>query len=74
MAFLGFEINYDLIAIQIPFRDTSESPAFVGAEGFGREAGEFVGGFFVEGAALNGLGYFVCHTLFVTETHGVLQE
>ena len=51
-----FEINQDLVAAQVPLRDTSESPAFVSAEGFRREADELFSGFLIECAALNGLG------------------
>ena len=52
----SFEINQDLVAAQVPLRDTSESPAFVSAEGFRREAAELFSGFLIECAALNGLG------------------
>ena len=63
VVFLGLEINQDLAGEKVPFRDTSEAPALVGAVGSGREAGEPVGSFFIEGAALNGLGEFICHPL-----------
>ena len=63
VVFLGLEINQDLAGKKVPFRDTSEAPALVGAVGSGREAGEFLGGFFIEGAAVNGLGEFICHPL-----------
>ena len=51
----SFEIDQDLVAAQVPLRDTSESPAFVSAEGFRREAVELISGFLIECAALNGL-------------------
>ena len=60
--FFGPEINEDLTRDEVPLRHTPESPAFVLAIGAGSKAVEGVCGFLVKGAALHGLGEFVCHS------------
>ena len=60
--FFGPEINEDLARNEVPLRHTPESPAFVLAIGAGGKAVEGVCGFLVKGAALHGLGEFVCHS------------
>ena len=74
VVFFRAEVDEDLTGDEVPLRDASEAPAFVGAEGSGREAGEFVGGLLGEFAAFDGLGEFVSHqTAFVPETGQCMQ-